>query len=136
MTISQLKEDSKFLRLTDKQKAWVVAYCESNGDKLKAAHAAFNCRTDGSAQSISYQQLRNPLIKALVSDFVELVETRVTKDEMLSILGDRFRRCSDDKYILEFAAQIAEMEGWNMKPSAPPKSTGQTDFEKVSALEN
>lgn len=134
MTISQLKEDSKFLRLTDKQKTWVIAFVESNGDKLKAARAAYNVNTDGSAMAMSYSALRNPLIKAIVSQFVEIIETRLTREEVLSMLGDRARKCDDDETFLKLVQQITRIEGWETKPTTPPPNP-KSDFEKVLEAE-
>lgn len=135
MTLTQLKEDSKFLRLTEKQKAWTLAFCETGGDKLKAGYAGFNCRSDASAIAISYQQLKNPVIHLLVNEFVELVDTRITKDELLSKLGDRFRRSDDDEIILKIADRISKLEGWDIKPSGPPETPSGTGLDEVLALE-
>jgi phage terminase small subunit len=137
MTISQLKEDSKFLRLTEKQQTFVLKMCETNGDTVKSAHYAYDCKDDASAKAMAYQQLKKAEIKALVVEFVEIIDKRVTKEELLSKLGDRFRRCEDDELILDYAERISKMEGWDTKPSQsvpePPKA--QSDFEKVSLLE-
>ena len=137
MTLSQLKEDSKFLRLTDKQKTFVLVFCETNGDKVKAAHTAYDCKSDESALAMAYSALRNPVIKAIVTQFVEIVSNRYTKDELLDKLGSHLRNCKDDEAILKYAALISKLEGWEVKPaSTPPGDPQSSDEEKIRQLEN
>ena len=137
MTLSQLKEDSKFLRLTEKQQKFVLAFCESGGNKIKAGHAAYECKSDDSAQAMAYSALRNPVIKALVTEFVEIVPERFTKDELLDRLGGCLRRCTDDEKILKYAGMISDLEGWKIKPTTTPVDPGaKSDEEKIRELEN
>jgi hypothetical protein len=138
MTLTQLKEDSKFLRLTEAQKNFVLKFCETE-DKVAAAHLAWRCKSDASAIAMANKALRQKEISVLVSEFVEIVEDKVSKDEMLAVLGRRFRASSDDELILKFAERISKLEGWDVKPSAP--TVNPTDpsppsvFDEVARLE-
>lgn len=137
MTLTQLKEDSKFLRLTEAQKNFVLKFCETE-DKVVAAHAAWRCKSDASAIAMANKALRQKEINVLVSEFVEIVEDKVSKDEMLAVLGRRFRASSDDELILKFAERISKLEGWDVKPSAPANPTdpqAPSVFEEVARLE-
>lgn len=133
MTISQLKEDSKFLRLTDKQKTFVLVYIETN-DKVRAAHAAYSCKDDDSALAMAYSALRNPVIKSLITQFVEIVSNRFTKEELLDKLGSHLRNTTENDFILKYAALITKLEGWEAKPDRDGDPQSNED-EKVRALE-
>jgi hypothetical protein len=136
MTLTQLKEDSKFLRLTEAQKNFVLKFCETE-DKVAAAHLAWRCKTDASAIAMANKALRQKEISVLVSEFVEIVEDKVSKDEMLALLGRRFRACSDDELVLKFAERISKLEGWDVKPAAPPEppKSPSSVFDEVARLE-
>lgn len=137
MTLTQLKEDSKFLRLTEKQKTFVLTFCETNGNKVKAGHAAYDCRDDDSAKAMAYSALRNATIKALVAQFVEVVSERYTKDELLDKLGGHLRKCTDDEMILKYAERISKLEGWDVKPAAPAPGgpSDEDDLDQIRKLE-
>ncbi len=126
MLLSQLLEDSRYLTLTEKQKVFVRTYCETQ-DLVKAGHLAWNTKGDDSrARQLGQQFLaKNSGASQLIGKFIKLPDDRVTREEMLSKLGQRFKLCTDDKLVLEYSERISKIEGWDTK-AAPPIPKEQT----------
>jgi hypothetical protein len=127
MTIDEIKVHPTFVRLTEKQKNFVVGLCTNGNDKLKAAHAAYVCKNDATALAVASGLLAKETIKKLVDAFfsIEPSDECFSKDELLAFMTKKIRTSTTpDNIMAKLVDLYAELKGWKMKSVEAPDTSG------------
>jgi hypothetical protein len=134
--------------MTDKQKAFVVAYIENDGNKTEAAKVAFNPGSEKAAQTLGSRMLRKYGIRMLLAEYYghDVQTAHVSRGELLSLISKRLRKAATDGLMREFnqlAGLYAEVKGWkapstggrkNVKPPEEPDVLTGDEQEDVMKL--
>ena len=124
-----IKEHPYFKLLTEKQKAFVIAYCGTNGsNRLEAVRQAYGPNTKG-VDAVANKLLRHPSIRYLLSlYFGQSLDLGVmTKTELAALVSKRLR--DPDLEAADFHKLASVLMTLKFKPQRSSKSDedNQTD---------
>lgn len=131
MTLEELKEDSLFRALTDRQQNFVLAYAVEGKDHITAAIAAYNCKSRHVARAVAGSALRNSYVQAVIArysggevvtrhQYEALVWKTINSIKVLNVKHDLLVRFGRMKGFLEPLEEIHEAEEVNQVEATPP----------------
>ena len=141
MTKAEVFTDPAFLRLSEQQQAFVKALVENGGEKVPAAHEAYNCKDDFTARSLANRCMRKLAIKRLVGAYFgeELKDRYPSREEMAALAWERAQNTDDGGIAHKWAALAAAVLGFTREaPVAEPKAQSapaSTELDDVTLAE-
>jgi hypothetical protein len=144
MTISELQQHELWAKLTPSQQKFLLAYLDSNGNKLKASRATWNAGTDAVAKDLANKALRNPKIRKLLAAYqgVEIADCifPMTRRELSDLIARRLRTPQGMKHadFIRMTELFMYLRGWDPALVINPpgaKDRGDSVDDIVLALE-
>lgn len=117
--LEELRKESSYLQLTDKQKIFVEAYVVKGGDQVEAALKAYDCKSRASARAIAYTQMGDIRIIMLLNKYVG--GSSVTREQLLALLWREVNRKGlDPRWKVPMFNQIERLSGFSSDKTPPP----------------
>lgn len=118
--LDELRKESSYLQLTDKQKCFVEAYIAKGGDQVDAAMQAYDCNSRASARAIAYAQLGDIRIIMLINKYVGGGET-VSREQFLALLWRELNRKGlDPRYKITMLQQFERLSAFSSDKTPKP----------------
>jgi len=128
-TLEAAKSSPLFKQLREKEKKFLEAYIESNGDGRKAAYAAYDCANNDSAAALARQVLSRPLIVAILTPEER---TELSLEEARLLLSDIARDPKASPNVrIAAVEEIGVLKGWRARQS----KADQADEERKRIVE-
>jgi hypothetical protein len=128
MTKKDVLTHPVFLALSDGDKKFVAELLENGNEKRAAAHVAWNCKDDASADSMANSSLRKPKVKYLLDEYfgVNVLRKIPSREELAASAWERFQSARDGNEAHKWAQMVSTVMGYNTKPQEAPPTGPET----------
>jgi len=123
--LDSLKIHPAFIALSEKQRAYVLAYIENGQDRNKASELVCSDTKDPIASG--YQIYRLPKVRRVLNIYYDVKDEQLDKTDFLILLSNSIRDGGKDQ--LKAMQLYAELKGWldNPEPEKPEDAKDYTE---------
>lgn len=108
--------------LSDGDKKFVAELMDNGNEKRAAAHVAWKCKDDASADSMANKSLRKPKVKYLLDEYfgVNVLRKIPSRDELAAFAWEKAQNAKDGTEAHKWTTMVSAVCGYNTKPQDNP----------------